>query len=228
MRRKARVQEKLEKLSVAGLHPRHHLRRGGGAGDGRRPTPSRSRTCSSPTWSSARAGRWSSCWPSGTWSRSPQARLKELIEEAERAAAAAARARRWWRCRPRPGRGLDRLMPAVFKAHTRLVDQGEDPRPQRLAAHGRPAPPAARGAAASGSSPSTWPRPRRGRRPSCCSPRRAEPAARQLSPLPDQLDPRELRPARRADPADREVGLEPLCRARRREGPRAAHRAARG
>ena len=37
---------------------RHPLRRGGGAADGRAERRSRSRTCASPTSSSARAGRW--------------------------------------------------------------------------------------------------------------------------------------------------------------------------
>ena len=37
---------------------RHPLRRGRGAADGRGAICSRSRTCASPTWSSARAGRW--------------------------------------------------------------------------------------------------------------------------------------------------------------------------
>ena len=56
----SRIEEKLEKLSVSDALRRHPLRRSGGAADGRAEQRSRSRTCASPTWSSAKAARWSS------------------------------------------------------------------------------------------------------------------------------------------------------------------------
>jgi GTP-binding protein len=113
MRKKAKVQEKLEKLSVA---------------DGLRAVkfaevvvvlldaaiPFESRTCASPIWPSARAAPWWSRSTSGTSNR--QAGQARELQGGVRAPAAAARARRWSPSRPRRA-GLDRLRAAVLKAH---------------------------------------------------------------------------------------------------------------
>ncbi len=66
-------------------------------------------------------------------------------------------------------------MPAVAKAHADWSTKVKTSRPQRLAAAGGRAPSAADGGRPADRSRSTSPRPRRGRRPSCCSP--AAPAA---------------------------------------------------
>jgi GTP-binding protein len=122
-------------------------------------------------------------------------------------------ARRWWRLSAETGRGPGPADAGGDQGPHRLVDQGEDPRPQRLAEDGGRAPSAAR----------------RGRPPreaqvhgpdqgqaadlrAVRQPRR--PAAGPLPALPCQLDPRELRPAGRADPADGEVEQEPVRRGR--------------
>ena len=99
----------------------------------------------------------------------PQARLKALHRAGRAHAAAAAR-----RAGGRPVGG-DRPRPRPADAGggqgaRRLVDQGQDPRPQRLAEAWPSSATRRRRWTAGGSSRNTWPRPRRGRRPSSCSP----------------------------------------------------------
>ena len=121
--------------------------------------------------------------------RGPQARLQELMRGGRRAHAAAAAGRADGgavgrdRARPRPADA------GGGQGARRLVDQGQDPRPQRLAAHGHRAPPAAGGERAAGQAEVHGPDqgPAADLR-AVRQPRR--PAARQLPPLSDQLDPR--------------------------------------
>ena len=117
------------------------------------------------------------------------------------------------------GRGLDRLMPAVVKAHAdwstkvktrdlndwlRLAVERHPPPAVERPAHQAQVHGPDQGAAAD--------------LRAVRQPRR--PAAGQLPALPDQLDPPELRPAGYADPADREVERQSLCD--ERTGARAA------
>ena len=96
-------------------------------------------------------------------------RLQELIAESRAHAAAAAR-----RAGGRPfGRDRPRIGSADAggrQGARRVAHQGEDPRPQRLAAPGGASATRRRPSTAAAPSSSTCRRPRPGRRPSCCSP----------------------------------------------------------
>ncbi len=100
----------------------------------------------------------------------PQATLSEIVAEAQRQLPQV-KGSPIVALSAETGRGLERLMPAVVKAAWRLGYQGQDAGPERLAAYSGRAPPAAGGERRGELSPSTWLRPRRGHRPSCCSPR---------------------------------------------------------
>ena len=117
MRKKAKVQEKLEKLGGVGRAAGGEVRRGGG-GAARRADPVRDpRTCGSPTSPSARGGRWWSRSTSGTSRRRSRQKLNELRE---------AFGRLLPQLRGAPmvmvsaltGKGLDRLHDAIVKAYS--------------------------------------------------------------------------------------------------------------
>jgi len=227
LRRKAKVQEKLEEALCPRFHPRHHLRRDRDPGDGRDPPlrdpgPADRRSCPS----ARAAGLVFVPGQMGTWWRTSRRRWPPSSTRRSRQLPQVRRARRLSRLpRRRPGAGSRKLMPAVFKTHGRLVDQGEDPRPQRLAAHGHRAPPRRRRLSGRRiKAPSTWPRPksrpadlravRQPRRPAC---RRAIAATWSTTRWRESF-----RAAGRADPDHREVQQEnPYGRGARRSPARA-------
>jgi GTP-binding protein len=116
MRKKAKVQEKLEKLSVA---------------DGLRAVkfaevvvvlldaaiPFESRTCASPTWPSARAAPWWWRSTNGTWRTEKQEKLRAISARRSRRLLPQLRGAPLVTVSAQDGRGLDRLHAAILKAH---------------------------------------------------------------------------------------------------------------
>ena len=180
---------------------------------------SRSRTCASPIWSSARAARW--CIGMNKW---------DLMEGKPGAAGKLRAEADHWLPQVKgvpvvalsglTGAGLDRLMQAVVDAHAVWNRRVPTKRAQPLA-RGRGVGASAAGgdrAAASGST--TSPRPR-ARPPSFvlfCS--RADAVPGRLPALSGQQPARELRSARHADPADLAREEESVSRAGRQTEPR--------
>ena len=200
---------------------RHPLRRGGGAADGCASSRSRSRTCASPIWSSARAARWSSASANGTWPSAQPAR----------SASCARRPTSWLpQVKGVPlvgvsgltGEGLDRLMQAVVDIHAvwnKRVPTAELNRwlGEAIAAH---PPPAVSGRRIR----LNYMTQAKSRPPSFvlfCT--RADAVPDGLSALSRQRAARGLRPARHADPADAAREGQSVRRPRAAVRPAGAH-----